>query len=465
MPISQTWGHPGPAPHRPRPPGARDQNGRPAPAEPGEPAPAGRARPHDEEEPTIILPTPTPSSSPTPTPTPTGNIVPSLSTLSQQLTHACGANPDTLCRSVYDVTHSEYIASGAQIFLATPAKIIFVLVLALVSRTVVNRFITRATRRAANGGGGPGIANGRARTAVLGAFGDPTVLLERRRQRAETVGSIARSITSIVVFGIAFVTVLGELGINLAPIVASAGVIGLAVGFGAQNLVKDFLSGIFMLLEDQYGVGDVIDVGPATGTVESVSLRTTRLRDVEGSVWYVRNGEITRVANKSQTWSRAVLDIPLTYDTDVSQARDVLKRTADEVWADPRWAAVVIEEPEVWGVEEMSADGYIIRMVVKTLPTRQGDLARELRERIRSALLAEGIELGTENRQEITVHSDDGDEADGPASGDDEDEFGGAASGSGVSGGAASGGAASGATAGGGGAASGGGAAGGGGMQ
>ncbi len=391
----------------------------------------------------MILPTPTPSSSPTPTPLPTGDFVPSLSALSQQLKDACGTSPDTLCRSVYDVTHSEYIASGAQLFLATPAKIIFVLVLAFVIRTVVNRFITRATRRAANGGAGAGIANGRARTAVLGAFGDPAVLLERRRQRSETVGSIARSITSIVVFGIAFVTVLGELGINLAPIVASAGVIGLAVGFGAQNLVKDFLSGIFMLLEDQYGVGDVIDVGPATGTVESVSLRTTRLRDVEGSVWYVRNGEITRVANKSQTWSRAVLDIPLSYDTDVSRARDVLKRTADELWADPRWAAVVIEEPEVWGVEEMSADGYSIRMVVKTLPTRQSDLARELRERIRAALLAEGIELGTENRQEITVHSDEGDDPDEPSTddGDDEDgdEFGGAASGAGGSGGGGSG--------------------------
>jgi small conductance mechanosensitive channel len=380
------------------------------------------------------MPTPTPTLSPTPTPIPTRVTIPSLSALSAQLKDACGTDPGTLCRTVYDVTHSQYVASGADVFLATPAKIIFILLLAFVVRTLMHRFINRTTQRAANGGVGGGVTHGRARAAVLGAFGDPAVMLERRRQRAETVGSIARSITSIVVFGIAFVTILGELGINLAPIVASAGVIGLAVGFGAQNLVKDFLSGIFMLLEDQYGVGDVIDVGPATGTVESVSLRTTRLRDVEGSVWYVRNGEITRVANKSQNWSRAVLDIPLGYETDVAHARDVLKRTADELWADPRWAAVVIEEPEVWGVEQMASDGYSIRLVVKTLPMRQADLARELRQRIRAALIAEGIELGMENRQEITVHTDDGDaeEAGSPSDGEDgEDEFGGAAGGAG----------------------------------
>ena len=160
---------------------------------------------------------------------------------------------------------------------------------------------------------------------------------ERRRQRAETVGTLLRSATTFLVFGIALVTILGELGINLTPIVASAGIVGVAVGFGAQNLVRDFLTGIFMILEDQYGVGDVIDVGPPTasnpvsGTVEAVSLRITRLRDVNGVVWHVRNGEILRVGNMSLGWARAVVDVPVAPGTPIEEARRVLLAAAMEV--------------------------------------------------------------------------------------------------------------------------------------
>ncbi|WP_235488739.1 mechanosensitive ion channel, partial [Frankia sp. AvcI1] len=163
-------------------------------------------------------------------------------------------------------------------------------------------------------------------------------------------------------------------------------------------------------LEDQYGVGDVIDVGAVSGTVEAVSLRMTRLRDVEGTVWYVRNGEITRIGNKSQQWARTVLDVPLDYDTEVGEAKRVLGRTADELWADPRWSSLILAEPEVWGMETMTADGYSLRLAIKTQPLKQWEVARELRERVRTALSDAGIALGTVQRSEVTVVDDDEEE-------------------------------------------------------
>ncbi|WP_131746084.1 mechanosensitive ion channel domain-containing protein [Frankia sp. Cppng1_Ct_nod] len=365
----------------------------------------------------VALPgTPTPAPSPSPSENP---ITPSLDQIFGALQNACGAKPGVLCQTVFDVTHSNYLAGGADVFLGTPLRILLILLIAFVIRSLLHRFITRTTGRAAAGSGSNGLFRS-GRAVLLGAFGDPTVLLERRRQRAETVGSLLRSITSIIVFGIAFVTVLGELDINLAPIVASAGVVGVAVGFGAQNLVRDFLSGMFMLLEDQYGVGDVIDVGPVSGNVEAVSLRVTRLRDVEGTVWYVRNGEIARVGNKGQQWARTVLDVPLDYDTDVVRAKGILKRTADDLWAEPDFATAIIAEPEVWGMESMTADGYALRVVAKTQPLKQWDVARALRERIRAALNAEGIELGSVQRSEVVMI--DNDEEDAQAGQDDEED-------------------------------------------
>ncbi len=207
-----------------------------------------------------------------------------------------------------------------------------------------------------------------------------------------------RSFASFVILGIAVVLVLGELGINLAPIVASAGVVGVALGFGAQNLVRDFLSGLFMLLEDQYGVGDVIDAGPATGVVEGVSLRTTRLRDVEGNVWHIPNGTIARVANKSQEWSRALLDVEVAYGTDVEHATGVIKRVADEAWREAELSSEILEEPEVWGVERFDANGMAVRLVVKTRPLSQWTVARELRAGIKRAFEADGIEIPVPQR-------------------------------------------------------------------
>ena len=276
---------------------------------------------------------------------------------------------------------------------ATPARILLIVVLAIVLRWLVNRAINRLVTGAAEGSVPVVLRplHDRARSRLHEAT---PILSERRRQRAETIGSVLRSITSAVVFSVAGAMVLAELGFDLGPIIASAGIVGVAVGFGAQNLIKDFLNGIFMILEDQYGVGDVVDAGEATGTVEAVGLRTTRLRDVQGTVWHIRNGEIVRIGNKSQGWARALLDIPVAWDTDVQQVRDVVKEAADSLWNDDDWADKVVEEPEFWGVEDMGSAGLVVRLAVKTAPLQQWKVARELRVRVKGALDKAGILVG-----------------------------------------------------------------------
>ena len=171
------------------------------------------------------------------------------------------------------------------------------------------------------------------------------------------------------------------------------GGIGIALGFGAQSLVSDFLSGVFMIFEDQYGVGDAVDLGEAVGTVEAVSLRITRVRDVNGTVWYVRNGEIVRVGNQSQNWARTVLDISVAYDEDLAKVQRVLREVAHDLWEDDDFKGVVIEEPEVWGVESLSPDGVIVRVTLKTAPLEQWRVAREMRQRIKARFDYEKIEI------------------------------------------------------------------------
>ena len=172
----------------------------------------------------------------------------------------------------------------------------------------------------------------------------------------------------------------------------------MAIGFGAQSLVKDFLAGMFILVEDQYGVGDIIDVGDLSGTqvagtVEAVSLRTTRLRSVNGTVWHVPNGTILRVGNMSQQWARALLDVSVAYGSDVDEASRIIKATADELWRERDWSHQILEEPELWGIESLDADGIAIRLVVKTSPSQQFAVMRELRRRIKRSLDEAGIEI------------------------------------------------------------------------
>jgi small conductance mechanosensitive channel len=284
--------------------------------------------------------------------------------------------------------HGSALASGA-------IRVLVIMLGALVARALLHRSINRLVRSAVDGRL-PGALHGlRDKARAL----ESTVLLsERRRQRTETLGSVLRSVASATVGVIAFAMVLGEIGLDLTPIVASAGIVGVAVGFGAQNLVKDFLSGMFMLLEDQYGVGDVVDAGPATGVVEAVSLRTTRLRDADGTVWYVRNGEIARVGNKSQGWSRALLDVPLALGSDIPTARALALEVAESVRDDERLSGTVLEDPEVWGLEAIGAEGLVLRITMKTTATQEGAVERELRERLIAAFEENDISIGVPQR-------------------------------------------------------------------
>ncbi|AHH94881.1 mechanosensitive ion channel [Kutzneria viridogrisea] len=215
---------------------------------------------------------------------------------------------------------------------------------------------------------------------------------ERRRQRAMTIGSMLKSVTTLLVYGVAFITAMQVLGLPLTPIIASVSVVGVAVGFGAQSLVRDFLSGIFMMLEDQYGVGDVIDVGQATGTVESVGLRVTTLRDVNGTVWYVRNGEVARVGNSSQGFAVAVVDVPLGHHGSLDQALDVLGEVAEKAVAQEPLSEDVLEAPQVLGVEKVTPESITLRLTVKVRPGRQWATQRTLRARVMAAFVAAGIE-------------------------------------------------------------------------
>jgi moderate conductance mechanosensitive channel len=301
------------------------------------------------------------------------------------LVAAChSSDPGIACRLVWDLTHSTQAAGLAKVYFAGPAqiaiRIAFVILIALLLRLAAHRAIARITSRAAKED-----PEGSDRAHSL-------LFRERRQQRATALGAILSNAASLTIFGIATVMILGDMGLNLAPVLASAGVLGVAIGFGAQNLVQDFLAGIFMLLEDQYGVGDVIDVGGTSGTVEAVSLRITRMRDVNGVVWHVRNGTISKAGNKSQGWARAVVDFPVPYRHDIPQVRQVMARTASEMWQEPNWQKVILEEPEVWGVQTLYTDAVLLRVVARTVPLRQWEVQRELTERLKNSLDANGAD-------------------------------------------------------------------------
>ncbi len=214
---------------------------------------------------------------------------------------------------------------------------------------------------------------------------------ERHEQRTATVGSLLRNLTSIAVWATAILLVLAVLGIPLTPLIASAGVGGIALAFGAQSLVKDFLSGIFMIMEDQYGVGDLVNTGEVTGTVEEVGLRVTRLRDANGMVWYVRNGEILRVGNLSQGWSTAIIDVPVAYDEDPGKVIGILEEVAAEMEADEAYADVLLDKPAVAGVNAVTATAMTIRMTAKTAPNQHWGVQRSLLERSLNALGKAGV--------------------------------------------------------------------------
>ena len=232
-----------------------------------------------------------------------------------------------------------------------PLQILLIIVVALLARAILHRVISRLAKRAAEGTVPSVLSRER---KLLETAASP--LFRAASAARENGRLLLKSITTGVIFSIAFVTILAELGMNIAPLLASAGIAGVALGFGAQSLVKDFISGIFMVLEDQYGVGDAIDMGEAKGVVESVGLRVTDFA-LDGSVWYVRNGEVIRVGNNGQGWARAVIDVPVAYDEDVERVRDLLLETANDVVDEEPYKGMVLEPPEVWGRDTVAGCG------------------------------------------------------------------------------------------------------------
>jgi moderate conductance mechanosensitive channel len=278
---------------------------------------------------------------------------------------------------------ASWVEQNWSTWLGTGLQVLLILVIATVLRIVVRKAITKLIDR----------MNRTAQAVDSTALGSLLVNVERRRQRSQAIGSVLRSVASFVIMGTAALMILSAFKINLAPLLASAGVAGVAIGFGARNLVTDFLSGVFMILEDQYGVGDSIDAGVASGEVIEVGLRVTKLRGDNGEIWYVRNGEVKRIGNLSQGWATAGVDVTVR----ASENLDKVKRTIDEVaermskeepWNELLWGPI-----EVLGLDSVLLDSMVVRVSAKTMPGKSLSVERELRWRIKRAFDAADIPI------------------------------------------------------------------------
>ncbi|BAN02517.1 mechanosensitive ion channel family protein [Ilumatobacter coccineus] len=314
------------------------------------------------------------------------------------LADACGDDPRALCEWAFDATESKWTAQLVDWLIGRPLGILLILLGAWILTRLARRYLTKVVTRLMK----PNLESAKRQLVrmgidkhevLLGTEEPSEIVSARRTARAASISGVIGSTLTVIIWVTAFILVLGEVGLNLGPFIAGAGIIGVALGFGAQSLVKDCIAGLFMLMEDQYGIGDVVDVGEATGTVEEVALRTTVLRGIDGTVWHVPNGEIQRVGNMSQLWSTALVDIDVAYDADLDGVRTILMQTATDVCASEEWADDILEEPKVLGVETLGADGITLRLVVKTAPGAQWALQRALREAFKYALDDAGIEI------------------------------------------------------------------------
>ncbi|NLV78829.1 MAG: mechanosensitive ion channel [Rhodococcus sp.] len=290
-----------------------------------------------------------------------------------------------------DPTAFELTDTNREWLIHKPIAIVSYVVVAVVLRYLLHRLIDRMTL--------PRDPEKRSSRSLLRPLqerasknlGDPAAR-ERRAQRARTIGSVFKSGVSIVVLIWVVLQTLDELGFNVAPFIASAGIAGVALGFGAQNLVRDFISGMFMLLEDQYGVGDVVDVGDAIGTVESVGLRVTTIRDIDGTLWYCRNGEILRVGNMSQGHAVAVVDVPVAPTVNVDRAQRVAFDAVVTAVEAEEIAPHVLEAPELLGVNAVTAGSVTLRMTVRVRAGKQWAVRRTLTGAVLEAFEQNGVE-------------------------------------------------------------------------
>ncbi len=324
---------------------------------------------------TLLAPTPSPSSSTDVFNGPT-------------ITEQC--KTDALCTWIFNETHNQWLANSGYVFFVKPVRILAIILIAMLVRWALRRAISRLTHTTSRAAMPALLKPLRERADKQDDATAAQFIPERRRQRAEAIGSVLRSFVTAVVFSMAALLVMGELGFNLGPLLASAGIVGVALGFGAQSLVKDLIAGLFMLLEDQYGVGDSVDLGDAVGVVETVGLRVTTVRDMRGVLWYIRNGEIIRVGNKSQGWAMVVIDIPIGF-VNSEEATTVLREAALALAEEPEHATEFLEPPDVVGVEQLTVDGAVIRTIAKTTADGQPVVQRELRRRLTEALETSGI--------------------------------------------------------------------------
>ncbi|MFD3471616.1 mechanosensitive ion channel family protein [Streptomyces sp. NPDC058682] len=278
---------------------------------------------------------------------------------------------------------ASFIEQNWATWLSIGLRILLIVVIAAVIRSAVRKALTKLITR----------MNTSAEAVEGTALGGLLVNAERRRQRSEAIGSVLRSVASFLILGTAALMVLAALKIDLAPLLASAGVAGVAIGFGARNLVTDFLSGVFMIMEDQYGVGDKIDAGVASGEVIEVGLRVTKLRGDNGEIWYVRNGEIKRIGNLSQGWATAGVDVQVKPSENLSRIREVVKEVAEAMAKESPWDERLWGPVEVLGLDEVLLASMTVKVSAKTMPGQQFAVERELRWRIKEAFDAAGIRI------------------------------------------------------------------------
>ena len=298
----------------------------------------------------------------------------------------CASESGSFCQWIWNETGAEWLAARADRFVGTLISIVLILVIAWLVRFLLFRSIDRLTALTA-GGQTPRMLRplkATARKALPNGLS-----AERRRQRALAMGSLLKSITSFTVLAVVVIMILAEIGVDVAPLLASAGIVGVALAFGAQNLIKDFLAGIFMTLEDQYGVGDTVDLGSASGTVTTVGLRTTTLRAGDGTVWHVRNGEVLRVGNASQGEAVVSIDIPLPYDADTARAGAVALAAAESVAGAPDFAETVAEQPKLQGIVDVAPGVITIRLAATVRAGDEHSFAPAVLAAIKAAFDAE----------------------------------------------------------------------------
>jgi moderate conductance mechanosensitive channel len=277
-----------------------------------------------------------------------------------------------------------------QTLVGVPLRVVVIILGAALARFVVHRLIDRYVRKAD--------AKAENRFSLLGPVGGVLASATgyrnaRHEQRMATAATIVKSTLSVIIIGTALLMILDLFGIPLGPLLASAGVAGLAIGFGAQSLVKDTLSGLFMIVEDQYGVGDVVDTGTVVGTVEEVTLRITRLRDGDGVVWYIRNGEILRLGNRSQGWSVATVDVQLGYTDDIARVTDIMAAAVAGLADDKPWSDVLMEAPHVTGIEAMTHGLVTLRVTARVRANERDGVQREIRSRLKAAFDANDVHM------------------------------------------------------------------------